>query len=178
MKNIIYIATSIDGFIARKDGNIDWLMEIPNPEGSDFGFNDFIKDIDAIVMGRNTFEFVEKFDKWPYTKPVFVLSSSLKTLNKRLQDKVEIINSDPVSVVKYLHSKKFFNIYIDGGSTIYRFLQQNLIDEMIITRIPILLGDGIPLFSVLKEEKRFSHIKTEVLNNSLVKTHYKRIEKN
>ncbi len=175
MANIIYIATSIDGYIARKDGSIDWLMDLPNPDESDFGFSEFIKNIDAIVMGRNTFELVQTFDNWPYTKPLFVLSSTLKSIPEKLIGKAELIQGDPLSVLKKLNERNYFNLYIDGGKTIQEFLKLNLIDEMIITRIPILLGKGIPLFGELNKEQKFKLIKSEILINALVKDHYIKI---
>jgi dihydrofolate reductase len=175
MANFVYIATSIDGFIAKKDGNIDWLHDIPNPEGSDFGFNDFMENIDALVMGRNTFEVVLKFSEWYYSKPVFVLSNTLQSIPERLTGKAEIIKGEPEAIVKSLHSKNYKNLYIDGGKTIQSFLSQGLIDEIIITKIPLLLGEGIPLFGILSDVQKFKHVKTEVYNNSLVKTHYKKI---
>ena len=90
MSNFVYIASSLDGFIASKDGGLDWLYEIPNPEGSDFGFAEFMCEIDAIVMGRKTFETILTFDTWPYNKPIFVLSNSLKSIQPGLSDKIEI----------------------------------------------------------------------------------------
>ena len=80
MANYVYIATSLDGFIADKDGGLDWLMEIPNPDKSDYGFAEFMNTVDALLMGRKTFEIVVSFGQWPYTKPVFVLSNSLKEI--------------------------------------------------------------------------------------------------
>ncbi|KAF0139961.1 MAG: bifunctional deaminase-reductase domain-containing protein [Stygiobacter sp.] len=174
MPNIVYIATSLDGFIAKKDGGIDWLLETPNPEGSDFGFSEFMKSVDAIVMGRNTFELVLTFGKWLYTKPVFVLSNTLQSVPKNVTDRAEILSGNPESIIKELNSRGYKNFYIDGGITIQKFLDQELIDELIITRIPILLGDGIPLFAGLTKEQNFEHLNTEVYNNSLVKSHYKR----
>ena len=92
MSNIVYIATSIDGYIAKKDGGLDWLNEVPNPDKSDFGFSNFMDSIDAIIMGRNTFEIVLSFGEWPYNKPVFVLSNTLKTVPDNLKNKAEILN--------------------------------------------------------------------------------------
>ena len=175
MPNIVYIATSLDGYIAKKDGSIDWLLEIPNPEESDFGFGEFINNIDAVVMGRNTFEIAITFDIWPYPKPVFVLSSTLNSVPEKLISKVELIKGNPLSVVKELNSRNYYNLYIDGGKTIQAFLNHNLIDEMTITQIPILLGDGIPLFGSLIEEQKFKLKKFEVLINALVKNHYVKI---
>ena len=175
MSNIIYIATSLDGYIAKKDGGIDWLTDIPNPEGSDFGFGEFLKCIDAIVMGRNTFELVLTFNEWPYNKPVFVLSETLHSLPENLEGKAEISKGDPESIVKEMNSRGHINLYIDGGKTIQGFLKQGLIDEMIITRIPVLLGDGIPLFGFLSAEQKFKHVGTDIFNNALVRSCYKRI---
>ncbi len=174
MANFIYIATSLDGFIAKKDGSLDWLFEIPNPEASDFGFSEFIKTIDAILLGRNTFEKVLTFPEWPYVKPVFVLSNTLQSIPNYLKNKVEIIKGNPGPVVKELKLRQFKNLYIDGGKTIQGFLKQGLIDEMTITRIPVLLGEGIPLFAVLTKEQKYEHIKTDIFNNGLIKSHYKR----
>ena len=175
MKNVIYIATSLDGYIARKDGSLDWLIEVPNPEGSDFGFSEFMESIDAIVMGKNTFEMVLTFGEWPYTKPLFVLSNSLKSIPDHLTGKVQIISGSPPSVVKKLNSRQFNNLYIDGGKTCREFLKYKLIDEIIISRIPVILGDGIPLFAEIAEEQKYDHIKTEVFNNTIVKSYYKKI---
>ena len=175
MSNKVYIATSIDGFIAKKNGDINWLMDVPNPEGSDFGFNEFMNSVDAIVMGRLTYEQVLKFSEWPYNKPVFVLSSTLKSVPEFLNDKVNIIKGNPKSIIEKLNSMKYSNLYIDGGKTVQEFLKEDLIDELIITRISILLGDGIPLFSKLINDQKYEHLATEIFNNTLVKSHYKRI---
>lgn len=175
MTNIVYIATSLDGFIADKNGNLDWLNAIPNPEQSDFGWAKFLNSIDAIVMGRKTFEAVCGFDcPWPYPKPVYVVSNSLKSL-KSHSDKATLIQGAPSHIVNTLHSKGYRNLYIDGGITIKHFLEENLIDEMVITTIPILLGGGTPLFSGLKSSIDFNLIKSEVILNSIVKNHYQRI---
>ena len=173
MKNYVYIATSLDGYIATEDGGVDWLSEIPNPNDSDYGFNDFIQGVDAIVMGRKTFEKVLSFGQWPYTKKVFVLSSKLKEVPKEVTDKAEIIAGDIKDITADLNKKGFMNLYIDGGKTVQSFLREGLIDEMIITRIPILLGSGIPLFGKLDKPIRFDEVETEILDELLVKSHYK-----
>ena len=172
MKTFIYIAASLDGFIARKDGNLDWLDEIPNPGKDDFGFNEFMQKIDAVVMGKNTYEKVMTFKKWPYLKPVFILSSTIKSIPDELKKKVEIMKGNPKHILDSLSDAGFNNFYIDGGATIRNFLKEDLIDELIITRIPVLLGDGIPLFQTLPHELKFEHVKTDVYNNGLVKSHY------
>lgn len=173
MANYIYIATSLDGFIATIDGGLDWLVDIPNPDKSDYGFNDFIEQVDGIVMGRNTYEKVLSFGEWPYSKRVFVLSNKLKTIPEKLTDRVEILSGEPKTLIKNLNDKGYQNLYIDGGKVIQNFLDEDLIDEMIITRIPILLGEGIPLFGKLSKQIKFDLVKTEVLNELLVKSYYR-----
>jgi len=172
MSNIVYIATSLDGYIARKDGNLDWLNEIPNPDQSDFGFAEFMQRIDGIVMGRHTFELVTGFDPWPYTKPLFVLSNSMKDVPLKVRDKAELVHGKLSSIIESLQRKGFQNLYIDGGKTIQSFLKEDLIDELILTRIPVVLGSGIPLFAEMPLELRFEHVETKVYNNMLVKSKY------
>lgn len=174
MKNYIYIATSLDGYIATKEGGLDWLSEIPNPDQSDFGFGDFLAGIDCIVMGRNTYEKVLTFDQWPYPKKVFVLSNSLKEVPAQLMDKVELVSGNVNEVIETINRQGFERIYVDGGKVIQSFLKEDLIDEMIITRIPVILGGGIPLFGELSEPVKFTHVKTEVLAGSMVKSYYSR----
>ena len=174
MANTVYIATSLDGYIARKDGGIDWLTEIPNPEQSDYGFSAFMERMDGIVMGRKTFELVRTFDPWPYGKPVFVLSRTLQEVPQKLQGKAELVNGPLEEVLDTLRSRGMKHLYIDGGITIQSFLQLDLIDELIITRIPIILGSGIPLFAEMDREIRFELVRTETLSKDLVKSTYVR----
>ena len=175
MANYVYIATSLDGFIATSDGGLDWLDEIPNPEESDFGYADFMNGIDAIVMGRRTFEKVMTFDSWPYDRPVYVLSRGKVKVPKELEDKVKTIAGDPKELVDQLKELGHHNLNIDGGITIQGFLEEDLIDEMIVTRVPVLLGSGIPLFGKLSKRLYFSHERTEFLTEMLIKSYYKRI---
>ena len=177
MTNYVYIATSLDGFIATNEGDLDWLDEIPNPEKNDFGFADFMSGIDAIVVGRKTFEKVLSFEAWPYDKPVYVLSRSKPEIPESLQDKIIIIKGSPKELVDQLKELGHQNLNIDGGITIQSFLEEDLIDEMIITRVPVVLGNGISLFGKLAQRLYFSHHSTEILNETLVKSHYKRIRK-
>jgi dihydrofolate reductase len=174
MTNYVYIATSLDGFIATVDGGIDWLNEIPNPQKSDYGYAEFISGIDAIVMGRRTFEKVLTFGEWSYDKPMFVLSNSLTTAPEHLKDKVEIVRGEISEVISMLNQRGYSDLYIDGGKVIQSFLNEDLIDVLIITKVPILLGDGIPLFDKLGHILKFKHMKTEVYNNTLVKSSYVR----
>lgn len=173
MANIVYIATSIDGYIAKTDGGIDWLNEIPNPDGDDYGFFEFMKRIDGILMGRSTYEIVMDFEKWFYPKPVFVLSNSWTELPGKWAHKAELIKGNTADeILAELHSKGINNIYVDGGKTIQTFLAADKIDEMIITRVPILLGAGIPLFTPNLPELRFEHTGTETYHGGLVKSSY------
>ena len=174
LTNYVYVASSLDGFIATRDGGLDWLTEIPNPEESDYGYAEFSGGIDALVMGRKTFEKVLTFDFWPYEKPVFVLSNTLDSVPGILIGKVEIVEGDLKQLVEALKDRGFQNLYIDGGRVIQSFLAEDLIDEMIISWIPILLRKGVPLFGKLKDSLKFSHKKTESYK-ALVQSHYTRI---
>lgn len=175
MSNIVFIATSLDGYIADKNNQVDWLHAIPNPEQLDMGFNQHMANIDALVMGRNTMELVLSMDiEWPYTKPVFVLSSSLTQVPNGLEEKVFITNGKPLEIVASLNTQGYNKLYIDGGLTIQGFLQQDLIDTMIITTIPILLGDGIPLFGELDKQLEFRCTATELFSNGIAQSTYTR----
>lgn len=175
MPNIVYIATSIDGYIADRNGGLAWLEMVPNPDGLDFGWAEFMADIDGIVMGRHTFETVCGFDgEWPYTKPVFVLSNSLDSLPEAYDGKAQPIRGPLPDVVNELNSRGYERLYIDGGITVQGFLQQDLIDEMVITVMPVLLGGGTPLFSELEEHMAFEHVSTRVLLDAMVQTRYRR----
>ncbi|EIV1851847.1 dihydrofolate reductase family protein [Vibrio vulnificus] len=176
MSNIVYIATSLDGYIAGPNNDMDWLHQVPNPDGSDFGFADFMANIDALVMGRNTFEMVLSFGvEWPYNKPVFVLSNTLKSVPEGYQDKVFLVQGALPTVVEQLHQQGYQRLYIDGGKTVQSFLAEDLIDEMIITTIPVLLGAGILLFGSLPKTLNFKHIYAQRLADHMVKNHYVRV---
>ncbi|MGE5354129.1 MAG: dihydrofolate reductase family protein [Acidobacteriota bacterium] len=177
MSAYVYIAQSLDGFIAKSDGGIEWLLEIPNPEGSDWGFGEFMDRIDAVIMGRNTFEKVLSMDPWMYPKPVFVISRNLKEIPKKLSGKAEIISGSPKEVMRKLNAIGYQNFYVDGGKTIQSFLKEDLIDELIIATLPIVLGDGIPLFGNIGRELKFEYVKTEIFDKRFTKNFYKRMRK-
>jgi len=173
MTNIAFIATSLDGYIADKDHNIDWLHQIPNPENADMGFSELMQRVDALIMGRNTFEVILGLDcDWPYSKPVFVLSHSMTSVPQGYEDKVSLLKGELPQLLEQLKHEGFSNFYIDGGKTIQSFLQQDLIDEMIITTIPTLLGAGIPLFSSLAQPLSFTCIKSERLLDAVCQNHF------
>lgn len=174
-KNYVYVATSIDGYIADQNGGLDWLNIIPNPGQNDLGFTDFMDEIDALVMGRTTFETVVNFGgQWPYSKPVFVLSTTLERVPEAYADKALVVNGTPAEIVNQINKRGFNKLYIDGGKTIQNFLREDLIDVLIITRIPILLGGGFPLFADLPKKMEFEHEKSDLLLNALTQDYYRR----
>jgi dihydrofolate reductase len=175
-KNIVYIATSIDNFISTKEGGLDWLDNLPNPDKVDFGYSSFMETIDALIMGRNTYEKVLSFGcDWPYSKKVFVLSNTLTAIeDKSLEGKVDIVKGDLKEIVKSLNDQGFKRLYIDGGKTIQSFMEEDLIDELILSRVPLLLGDGIPLFPISNKRLYLEHIETKAFSNGLVQSHYRK----
>ena len=173
MKNSIFIATSLDGYIADKNGEIDWLHSISGLDEIDTGYNEFTARIDALVMGRSTFETVCGFDiDWPYLKPVFVLSRSLTEIPEKLSDKVQLVKGTLTEVLEQIHQKGHHRLYIDGGKVIQSFLKEDLIDDMIITIIPILLGNGIPLFADLPKPLHFECQKSIIFLDKVVQNHF------
>ena len=176
MKTIVYIGSSLDGFIARKDGDIEWLTQFADDEAI-HAYEEFMNRIDAIVIGRGTFEKVLTFSSWPYEKKVFVLSNSIKQLPGTLRDKAILLSMKPEELLSYLSSRGFSGIYIDGGKVIQDFLKKDMIDEMIIAKAPILIGSGIPLFNYIDTDLQFKHIRTEVQSNGLIRSYYERERK-
>lgn len=168
MANYVYIAVSLDGFIARKDGSLDWLPQEPVTGG--FEFQELMARIDGIVMGRKTFDAVLSFDQWPYTKKVFVLSS---TMAPAVTERFEILSGTPGDIVEKLRNRSVRNLYIDGGKTVQEFLKHGFVDELILTVVPVLLGEGISLFGPLASEVKLEHRSTEVLNGGLVQSWYR-----
>ncbi len=173
MRTIVYIGTSLDGFIARKDGNIDWLVQFANDEAMR-SYEEFISRVDAIVIGRGTFEKVLDFPTWPYDKKLFVLSKSIRQVPDKLREKLTLLSMEPAELLSHLSKMGFSSLYIDGGKVIQSFLRADLIDEMIISRVPILIGSGIPLFGGLDTDLQFKHIRTEACSNGLVRSYYEK----
>jgi len=172
---MIFIARSLDGYIADRHGGLDWLNMVPNPDHLDLGYEKFISSVDAIVMGRATFDVVCSFDMdWPYSKPVFVLSNTLESLAEKYEGKAELINGSLSRILEEIHQKGFTRLYMDGGATIRNFLKEDLIDEITITTIPILLGGGSPLFGELPKEMEFEHVKSVLYLDALVQDTYRR----
>lgn len=174
-KNIVFIAQSLDGYIADKNGKLEWLQMVPNPNNESTGFNELMEEIDALIMGRNTYEKVLSFGvDWPYSKPVFVLSNSLKEISDSLKDIVHLVKGELEEVLNHIHHLGYHKLYIDGGNVVQQFLHEELIDEMRITTIPVLLGGGTPLFGALANPQEWKHIKTEVLLGEMVQSWYRK----
>lgn len=166
----VFIGISVDGFIARPNGDLDFL---PPGGGEPHGYDEFMESVDAIVIGRNTFETVLTFTDWPYGhKRVVVLSSRPVDLSAARRGVVEQMAGDPAEIVAKLAASGAHHLYIDGGITIQRFLRAGLIQRLIITRVPVLIGDGIPLFGTLPRDIRLRHIATQHYASDLVKTEY------
>ena len=171
----VYLGLSLDGFIADKDGGVAWLDMVHVPEGDDLGYAVFMQDVDALVMGRVTFDTVLGFDvPWPYDKPVYVWSRRAVAIPEALEGKAFGIQGSPEEIVATLAAAGHTRLYIDCGKTVQAFLAADLVDELILTRLPIVLGEGIPLFGALPKPLPLKHVRTEVLLGQLVKSTYRR----
>lgn len=169
MRASVFIGVSVDGFIARPDGGLDWL---PQDGGEPHGYDEFMASVDALVIGRKTYDIVLAFEHWPYgEKPVFVLS---RTPLRPPPDgaRVEHINGEPHAVVAGLEARGVQHAYVDGGVTIQNFLRADLIQRLIVTRVPVLIGAGIPLFGELAADVRLRHIATRTFPSGLVQSEY------
>lgn len=173
----VYIATSLDGYIAREDGSIDWLPQSDDiPEGEDFGFGEFLAGIDRLVMGRKTFESVLGFPEWPYGDlRVDVLSRTGIAVPPELGDRVQVVSATLGELLHRWESQGVQSVYLDGGETIQGFLAAGLVDEMTITRVPVLLGKGRPLFGSMTDPVHWEHHQTDVLPMGMVRSRYARI---
>ncbi len=170
----VYIAASLDGFIARPDGDIDWLTAVGEGDGGDYGYAAFMATIDTLVMGRKTFEKVLTFGVWPYRgKRVVVLSSGIVRVPEKQAASVEVLSLDPAALLQHLGATGTERVYVDGGQTIQRFLRAGLLHELTLTHIPILLGAGIPLFGHLPHDVALSHVETRSFSNGLVQSRYR-----
>jgi dihydrofolate reductase len=166
----VFIGTSVDGFIARPNDDLDFL---PEGGGEPHGYNEFIASVDAIVIGRKTFEKVLSFEAWPYgSKRVVILSSRPLDLSAAAGGVVEQMAGAPAEIVSELAARGIHHLYIDGGITIQRFLRAGQIQRLIITRVPVLIGEGIPLFGALPRDIRLRHVATRHYPSGLVQSEY------
>lgn len=170
----VFIATSLDGFIAREDGCLDWLdaANARVPEGEDCGFGDFMDSVDVLIMGRMTYEQVLSFGQWPYNKPVFVLSSRSLDIPQHLKEFVTHSSESAQNLCARLSHDGVKRIYVDGGRTIQSFLELGLIDYITITLIPVLLGSGKPLFLGINKDIPLTLISTKRYKFGFVQVTY------
>ena len=166
----VFVGASVDGFIARLNHDLDWL---PEGGGEPHGYEEFIASVDALVIGRKTFEKVLTFVPWPYgSKRVVVLSSQSLDLSKVVGGNVEKMAGTPAEIVARLAESGARNLYVDGGNTIQRFLRAGLVERLVVTRVPVLIGEGIPLFGPLPHDVHLRHINTKQFPSGLVQSEH------
>ena len=170
----VFIGTSVDGFIARRDGDLGWLTRFSSL-GEDHGYDAHMARVDGIIMGRGTFEAVKDIEPWVYDKSVLVLSRTMtgSDIPQALQGKVDIINASPDDAMKIAEQRGWHGVYIDGGVVIQSFLRAGLIDDMVISRVPVLIGEGVPLFGALNADVVLEHLETKDFKSGLVQSHYR-----
>lgn len=175
-KGVVNMAVSLDGFIAREDGTIDWLDEMNAlaPEGEDCGFGQFMSSVDALVMGRKTYEKVRSFGVWPYgDTPVVVQSRNDMSLPESTPPTVSHSSESPPELMERLSIEGAKVVYVDGGVTIRRFLEAKCITEVTLTRVPVVIGSGLPLFGDLEHDLKLEHIRTKVFDFGFVQSTYR-----
>jgi len=170
----VFIAISLDGYIAREDGDIGWLLQRDDPT-EDHGYAAFIADKEWIVMGRGSYEKVLTFDEWPYDRPVLVLSRQLADtpLPEALKGKVQFSRRTPKEVMDDLAAQNVQRVYIDGGQVIQSFLREGLVADIVITTVPVLLGSGKPLFGSLAQDIDLTLLSSRSFPSGLVQSHYR-----
>lgn len=170
MTATVFVGTSVDGFIARLDGSFDFL---PADGGEPHGYDELFASVDALVFGRKTFETVLSFGEWPYGKKrVVVLSSNPIDLSVVKNGNVEQMSGEPAEIVARLAASGAHHLYVDGGDTIQRFLRAGQIQRLIITRVPVLIGEGISLFGSLPHDVKLRHVRTRDFPSGLVQSEY------
>ena len=181
MKCSVYIATSVDGYIATPDGGVDWLHTAGNLEADmgseDMGFKSFMNSVDCMIMGRKCMEMISSMnltpEQWPYGDVrIVALSNTVKEPPENLRGKIEMHSSDIQDLIIKLENSGFKHAYIDGGSTITSFINLKLIDEMIITKVPVLLGEGIPLFGKINKSVKLENAKASAFPNDFIQVKY------
>jgi len=175
IKLSVFIATSLDGFIARYNGKLDWLeINSDKSKAEDLGYDNFIGVIDCVVMGRNTFEKVASFDTWPYhNKRVIVLSRRWKQIPDQFMDIAELYSGKPEQLTVELQNQGVRKVYVDGGITIQSFLQKDLLTEITITTVPIILGKGLPLFGLTYGDLRLELLESKSFKSGFVQSRYR-----
>jgi dihydrofolate reductase len=165
----VFVGISVDGFMARTTGAVDFLPETPEPHG----FTEFFATVDAVVIGRKTWEWVVSYGEWAYGKMrVVVLSTQPVDFSPFPKARVEQMQGEPTEIVTKLAASGAHHLYVDGGVTIQRFLRAGMIDRLIVTRVPVLIGQGIPLFGSLPHDVRLHHVRTQPYASGLVQSEY------
>ena len=181
MKCSVYIATSADGYIATGDGGVDWLHTAGNLKAGmgseDMGFKTFMDSVDCMIMGRKTMEMISNMnltpEQWVYgDMRIVVLSNTVKEPPENLRGKIEMYSGDIKELMRKLESNGYKHAYIDGGSTITSFINLKLIDELIITKTPVLLGEGIPLFGKIKQRVKLENAEATAYQNEFIQIKY------
>lgn len=177
-----HVVTSMDGYIAKQDGNIDWLDTAGKPEAemgeeADMGFHEFINSVDCIIMGRKTIETISEMnlteEQWPYGYlKIFVLSKTLKEPPLNLKDKVEICSIDIIELINDLEDEGYEKIYVDGGKTIQSFIELKLLNEMTIIKAPVILGAGISLFGKTTQDIRLEKLSVRAFPNGFIQEYF------
>lgn len=173
-KYFVYIAISLDGFIARSNGDLDWLPQ-PGTSTEDYGYAKFMASIDTLVMGRNTFEKVLTFGEWPYSgKRVIILGTTLtpESIPNELRNVVELHSGPVLELIALLEASGAKGVCVDGGKTIQSFIKAGKINEITITSIPVLIGSGLSLFGEIEQDINLKHIATQAYDTGLVQSTY------
>jgi dihydrofolate reductase len=181
MKCSVYIATSADGYIATIDGGVDWLHSAGNQDADmgteDMGFKSYMDSVDCMIMGRKCMEMIASMnltpEQWPYgDMPIIVLSNTIKTPPESLVGNVEMYSGDIHELITRLENDGYKSAYIDGGATITSFINLKLINQMIITQAPVLLGDGLPLFGKINQPVKLQAAKSTTFVNDFTQVQY------
>lgn len=170
----VFVAVSLDGFIARPDGDIGWLLQRDDPT-ENHGYSDFIADKEMIVMGRGSYEKVVTFDRWPYDLPVLVLSKRLDptSVSEALKGKVQFSNLPPRDALEELTHQNIRRVYVDGGQLVQSCLRDGLINDMVITTVPVLIGAGRSLFGAIPHDIDLELISSRSFPSGLVQSTYR-----
>lgn len=172
---VLYIATSLDGFIARPNGNLDWLTSFPQPETGDYGYDDLLKSIGTIIMGRKTYDEILAFGiEWPYAKYNTYIVTKNKHYNPTTPNTF-VLNENLSASIHEQKRKSNKDIWlVGGGRLVTAFINENILDKMIISKVPILLGEGIPLFANKPKETKWTLVNTQTFNTGLVNLTYEK----
>ena len=184
LKCSAFIATSVDGYIATHDGGVEWLESAGNPEAGgreaigDGGFAAYMASVDCMVIGRKCMEKIASFnltaEQWPYGDlPIYVLSKTVKHAPESLGTGVKMYSGDISALLKRLTSDGYEHAYIDGGATITSFIQLGLLDEICVTQVPVLLGDGLPLFGKIGRNIRLENAESTAFSNDFIQCKYR-----